>query len=154
MTVHSTRLRAALGAAIAVTTTVAPLAFASGPGATEPRNCSWVAKIDPNGVNALFPDQAARYWILDLPAAPDTSLTIKGQFPHARYTSFTSYDTALRSADGLPDVAIVPDRGATNPFVAKASRTAKKRSYTVHVVQGSAPAKRGRNTLYTSSADG
>src|SRR3954447_4435579 len=154
MNLHSTRLRVALGAAIAVTTAAAPLAFAGGPGVTEPRNCAWVAKIDPNGVNALFPDQAARYWILDLPAAPGEMLTIKGRFPHARYTSFTSYDAALRSADGLPDVAIAADRGSTNPFVAGASRTAKKRSYTVHVVQGAPPSTRARNTLYTSSADG
>src|SRR3954468_12489965 len=154
MNLHATRLRAALGAALAVTTAAAPLAFADGPGATEPRNCAWVAKIDPNGVNALFPDQAARYWILDLPAAPGTKLTIKGWFPHARYTSFTSYDAALRSADGLPDIAIAPDHGSTNPFVAGAWRLAKKRSYTVHVVQGAPPVKRGRNTLYTSSADG
>ena len=34
MNLHSTRLRAALGAAIAVTTVAAPLAFAGGPGAT------------------------------------------------------------------------------------------------------------------------
>src|SRR3954449_3329179 len=128
MNLHSARLRAALGAAIAVTTAAAPLAFAGGPGVTEPRNCAWVAKIDPNGVNALFPDNAARYWVLDLPAAPGTTLTIKGEFPHARYTSFTSYDTALRSADGLPDVAIAPDRGATNPFRPGASRADTNRS--------------------------
>src|SRR3954453_5161073 len=144
MNLHSTRLRAALGAAIAVTTAAAPLAFAGGPGVTEPRNCAWVAKIDPNGVNALFPDQAARYWILDLPAAPGTNLTIKGRFPHARYTSFTSNDAARGRADGLPDIAITPDHGSTTPFVAGAWRQSKTRSYTVLVVQGSAPGKRGR----------
>src|SRR5438270_907391 len=149
-----TRFRAALGAALAVTASTAPLAFAGSPAGSESRNCAWVVKIDPNGVNALFPDRAARYWILDLPAAPGSSLTIKGQFPHARYTSYTSYDTALRSADGLPDVAIAPDRGSTNPFVAGSSRTTKRRSYTVHVVQGAPPARRAPNTLYTSSADG
>jgi hypothetical protein len=154
MSLFSTRLRAALGAALAVSAAAAPLALADGPSATESRSCAWAVKIDPNGVNGLFPDQFARYWILDLPAAPGTRLTIKGQFPHARYTSYTSYDTALRSADGLPDVHIAADRGSTNPFVAGASRGAKKRSYTVHVVQGAPPKKRARNTLYTSSADG
>ena len=155
MTSLSMRLRAALVAALAGTAIAAPLALADPTGGpTESRSCAWAVKIDPNGVNALFPDQFARYWVLDLPAAPGTSLTIKGRFPHARYTSFTSYDTALRSADGLPDVAIAPDPGSTNPFVAGASRTTSKRSYTVHVVQGAPPAKRARNTLYTSSADG
>src|SRR3954467_13540606 len=149
-----TRLRATTALVLGASVIAAPLALAGSPSVTESRNCAWVAKIDPNGVNALFPDQAARYWILDLPAAPGEMLTIKGRFPHARYTSFTSYDAALRSADGLPDVAIAADRGSTNPFVAGASRTAKKRSYTVHVVQGAPPAKRPRNTLYTSSADG
>src|SRR3954468_2445731 len=114
MNLSSTRLRVALGFAMAVAAITAPLAVAAGPAAAESRSCAWAVKIDPNGVNALFPDQFARYWVLDVPALPGASLTIKGRFPHARYTSFTSYDTALRSADGLADVAIAPDRGSAN----------------------------------------
>jgi hypothetical protein len=155
MNLFPTRLRAVLAVAVAaVPLAVTVPSMAAVQAATEPRNCAWALELDPNGVNALFPDQAARYWMLDLPAAPGTSLTINGQFPHARYTSFTSYDSALRSADGLADVAIAPDLVSTNPFRAGASRDARRRSYTVHVVQGAPPAKRAANTLYTSSADG
>ncbi|MBV9293033.1 MAG: hypothetical protein JO222_11340 [Frankiales bacterium] len=154
MTLFSSGLRAGLGLAAGIAVATAPMALAAPNAVTETRNCAWAVKIDPNGVNALFPDQAARYWVLDLPAAPNTSLTITGQFPHARYTSFTSYDTALRSADGLPDVSIAPDKGSINPFVAGAWRPAKKRNYTVHVIQGAPPRHRAKNTLYTSSSDG
>jgi hypothetical protein len=126
------------------------------PVGTESRSCAWTVKIDPDGVNAAFPDQAARYWILRLPAGAGTSLTLRGEYPHARYTSFTSYDDTLRSADGLPDVNIHPDRGSANPFLPGASRRVpdRKRHYTVHVVFGQVPKHRARNTLYTTSADG
>lgn len=148
---------AALAAAALLGTSLLVAAGAAASAAalpTEARNCAWIAKIDPNGVNALFPDQAARYWILDVPAVAGTTLSINGQFPHARYTSFTSYDSALRSADGLADIHIAPSSGSTNPFQPGADRNAKHRAYTVTVVQGKPPAVRAPNTLYTASADG
>jgi hypothetical protein len=126
------------------------------PSVTETRNCAWLAKIDPYGVDALFPDRAARYWLLQLPALPGTSLEIHGRFPHSRYISFTSYDPALRSVDGLNDTRIQPDRGNRNPFLPGAARQVPdaQRAYTGHVVQGSRPARPAANHLYTASADG
>ena len=120
------------------------------------RNCAWTVELDPDGVNALYPDRAARYWVLDLPASPKDSLRINGIYPHARYTSLTSYDSALRSADGIPDVDIAPDRGSSNPFRTGADRatTARRRHYTVRVVMGRTPEHPARNTLYTESSDG
>ena len=142
--------------ACAVAFALLPASALAGPAlpGVEVRSCAWALKLDPNGVNALFPDQSARYWVLDLPALPGTSLTITGQFPHGRYTSFTTYDSGLRSVDGLADTAIVPDKGSSNPFLSGADRRARKRTYSVHVQQGTRPAHGPRNTLWTTSQDG
>ena len=132
-----------------------PVASAAA-GPREARSCAWSAKIDPNLFNVAFPDQAAHYWLLVLPAVPGTSLVLRGHYPHSRYISFTSYDAQLRSADGINDTRIQPDVGSTNPFVAGASRTVPDdhRAFTVHVVLGKRPAVGAVNTLYTGSADG
>lgn len=146
------RLGGLAGLALALLPAVA--LAAAPPPAVEGRSCAWALTIDPNGANAAFPDQAARYWVLDLPAAPGTSLTLSGEFPRARYTSLTTYDDALRSADGLPDLAIVPDHGSVNPFLAGADRRARHRRYSVRVLQGARPAHAPRNSLWTGSQDG
>jgi len=152
------RWRRLTAASIAVVGLFAGSAVASGKATAgdEARNCAWTVKVDPDGVNALYPDQFARYWVLHLPAAPGSSLLIRGYYPHARYTSLTSYDEALRSVGGLPDVAIRPDRGSTNPFRVGAHRNTAltHRHYTVHVVLGRVPSHPAHNTLYTTSADG
>lgn len=144
------RLRAALATALLAATVLAATASE----ATETRSCAWALKVDPAGVNVLFPDEAAHYWQLSLPVTTGAEVVLRGRYPHSRYLSFTSYDPALRSADGLADARISPDRGSTNPFVAGADRTAARRDYTVRVVVGDRPARPALNTLYTGSADG
>ncbi|MHB8510635.1 MAG: hypothetical protein ACYDCC_00485 [Actinomycetota bacterium] len=128
------------------------------PSAHADRSCAWETRIDPAVINTLYPDQFANYWILALPAADGASLSIRGSFPHARYMSFVSYAATLQSADGLSDIAITPDPGSTNPFIAGADRTAINRSYTVTVrylgVGENPPSPREPNTLYTSNQDG
>jgi hypothetical protein len=142
-------------AAVALGAVALPLSPGSGSAsADETRSCAWGLKVDPTGANVLFPDQAAHYWATQLPAVPGETLTLTGRFPHSRYLSFTSYDPALRSADGLSDVAIAPDPGSTNPFRVGADRQATRRSYTVHVVLGDRPTTPAPNTLYTGSTDG
>jgi len=96
-------------------------------------DCAWQLRSDPVAVNALYPDQDAVYYIAYLPAPPaGVSYRIRGRFPHARYTSFVSYNGL--PMDALSDVDIAPDAGSTNPFIAGADRTATKRSYTVKLV--------------------
>jgi hypothetical protein len=149
-------LSAALLSVAVIAAAEPALAGSVPPPVAETRNCAWQAKIDPYGVNALFPDRAARYWLLQLPAAAGMSLDIHGRFPHSRYISFTTYDPALRSVDGLNDVRIRPDRGSRSPFLPGASRRVPdgQRTYTVHVVQGSRPSRPAANHLYTGSSDG
>jgi hypothetical protein len=117
-------------------------------------SCAWTSHLDPTVANSLFPDQAASYWGATIPAVPGETLTIRGQYPHARYMSFTSYNPVLQSADGLNDQAIAPDAASVNPFVAGASRRAAQRNYSATVVFGRRPASPAPNTLYTTSADG
>lgn len=140
-------VRATLLALAATTVVLAPAAQA--------RSCGWTVQISGDQVNALYPDQAARYWVaLSVPIPPGGHVEVKGDFPHARYTSLNTYDGQTRAIDALHDADYRPDRGATNPFLPGADRTAKRRGYTVDVVDAKVPAQRRANTLYTTSADG
>ncbi len=133
---------------------LAPLAVVPAQAATESRSCAWIVKVDPTAANLLYPDEAAAYWAFVLPLLPGQSIVLRGTYPHSRYFSFTTYDPTLRSADGLYDAEIVPDRGSANPFVAGADRTASKRAYTVTVRPGSRPENAPPNALYAGSSDG
>lgn len=118
------------------------------PGGAADQGCAWSARFDPAVFNTAFPDEAANYWFSVLPAAPGTTLTIKGQYPHARYMSFITYNAAAQSVDGLNDQRIDPDPGSTNPFLAGADRTVTNRDYTVTVVFGKRESDT-HNVLYT-----
>src|SRR5207245_4278747 len=102
--------------------------------------------------NAACPDQAARYCVAALPVPPGFHVEVDGQFPHARYISFITYDPATRAIDGIHDTQIAPDAGSVNPFVAGASRTGVSRSYRVYVRNTAVPASgRAPNTVYTDN---
>jgi len=115
-------------------------------------SCGWVLEISGDQANVAFPDQAARYWVAQLPIPPGFHIQLDGQFPHARYMSFMTYDPATRAIDGIHDSQIAPNPGSVNPFVAGADRTAPNRSYRVYVVNGAIPgAGRAPNTIYTDN---
>src|SRR5438132_9198518 len=123
-----------------------------------PLPCAWELRLDPNVVNFFYPDQAANYWITELPAAPGETLTINGMYPHARYISLISYDGVFRAVDGLNDQHIQADPGSTNPFLLRAKRDASARSFSVSAVFGQRPpvtdTAHQDNYLYTTSQDG
>jgi len=138
------------------TLAVALLAASAGaaPAAAAPRSCGF-AVVGGTQVNALFPDAAATYWVANLPIPPGGYVELHGAFPHARYTSLTTYTSQQQSIDGLSDREILPDPGSVNPFLPGADRTAADRAYTVKVVRAQKPAEgRAPNTIYTTSADG
>ncbi len=115
-------------------------------------SCGWAAEISGDQLNVAFPDEAARYWVADLPIPPGFHVEVDGRYPHARYISFITYDGATRAIDGIHDTQIAPDRGSINPFAAGAVRTSVKRSYTVYVRNATLPAGgRARNTVYTAN---
>lgn len=113
-------------------------------------SCGWAVRSDPVLVNVLYPDEDAVYYSTRLPAPPPgVSYRIRGQFPHARYTSFVAYNGL--PMDALLDVDLPADEGSVNPFVPGASRAAAERRYTVRVVAERAPADaadREPGTLY------
>jgi hypothetical protein len=143
-------LRIVLG--IIVVVAGVPRGAVAGTGTT----CSWPARLDPNVVNALYPDHFASYWVTKVPAIPGSTLTINGRFPYARYMSFTSYNPALQSVAGIADLDIEPDAGSANPFHAGADRSVAARSYTVTVFPPDHARAPGdpHNALYTTSQDG
>lgn len=121
----------------------------------ETRSCGWALVGSSTQVNALYPDEAATYWVTLLPIPAGGHIEVKGEFPHARYTSLTTFTSQQQSIDGINDTQIVPDPGSTNPFLPGADRRAVKRSYTLRVVSAQVPASgRAPNTVYTTSADG
>lgn len=122
------------GACIGLATTspaaTRPSAPPAVPGA---RTCFWFRPpvgADPY-VNVAYPDGAARYWTAVFTTPPGAKLTLKGQFPHARYMSMISYDASGKPIEALADYRIRPDAGSVNPFIAGARRDFRQRDYSL-----------------------
>lgn len=118
-------------------------------------DCFWVGTLNPQTFNILSPDLAVTYWISQFKLPAGAKLELNGQYPHARYMSFASYNPIGQPVDGLADDAIAPDAGSVNPFLPGANRQGHNRNYTisvqtrpleagVRVLQSSRPA----NTLF------
>ncbi len=117
-------------------------------------SCAWPVMANPTTLNVAYPDSNATYYALILPGVSGETLTINGQFPHARYMSFTAYDEETTPVDNLNDQAIEPAPGSTNPFQPGANRMSLHRSYSVTAVFGQEPAHPAPNHLYTTNASG
>lgn len=96
-------------------------------------DCFWVGTLHPQTYNILVPDLAVTYWISQFKLPAGARLELQGQYPHARYMSFTSYNPAGQPVDGLTDDRISPDAGSSNPFAPGASRSNARRDFTVAV---------------------
>ena len=102
---------AAVGACLAA----AALLGSGGAAAQSMPPCAWAVEISGAQANVAFPDEAARYWVAQVPIPPGFHVEIDGQFPHARYMSFMTYDAATRAVDGIHDSEIVPEAGLVEP---------------------------------------
>ncbi|MBL8298946.1 MAG: hypothetical protein JNN30_11455 [Rhodanobacteraceae bacterium] len=107
----------------------------------------------------LYPDQGSTYFVGQFKLPKGCSLTIRGQYPHARYFSFTvaqqSSTGQLYGGDNIIDIDINPDAGSKNPFSPEQDRNTRgNRNYTVHVVQGGKPPDPPVNTIYTGASQG
>jgi len=73
-----------------------------------------------------------------------------GQFPHARFFSFTTSSVLGVIRGHLYDDQIKPDPGSTNPFLPGANRDATHRSFTVTMVDAPdpGPGHEAPNTVY------
>ena len=106
-----------------------------------PRTCFWLrgpASADPY-INIAYPDAATFYWAAVFTIPDGAKLSIEGNFPHARYMSFISYDGAGAPVESIADYLIKPEDGSTNPFIEGADRTARNRSFRINVKTGMPP---------------
>jgi hypothetical protein len=124
-----------------------PSASPAVPASEDERSCLWA--VDTTNVNTLFPDTNAIYYVAVLPIPPGGDIRFTGPFAHARYVSFNVYNPILQPTDALTDDEIVPNAGSTNPFLAGANRNAAARSFSLKMVQQTAPTgTRPPNMLY------
>jgi hypothetical protein len=106
-----------------------------------PRSCFWrygPHSADPY-INLAYPDAAVFYWaaVFSMPAGAQLKLT--GDFAHARYQSFISYDERGRPVESLADYLIQPDDDSSNPYLPSNNRNVESRSYSVQLINA-APA--------------
>ena len=103
----------------------------------------------------LWPDMRSTYFLGRFSMPPGSSLTLRGEFPYARFFQFALYrwerDTFVAIGQSLRGPDFEPDSGSTNPFRIGADRLAAERKYTVRVLAEDEPkkgAEREKNTLY------
>ena len=157
---------------VAIVVAVVSVALAPWPARGEPGGCGWTTAgtggptapvlheafpdADTTHLNVLYGELDAHYWQSFERIPAGGHIEYHGQFPHARFMSFTNYGGGLRAVGGLYDAEIVPDPGSSNPFLEGADRQASPRWFTVRFVDGQAPpaAERPANTFYRVSEDG
>lgn len=108
------------------------------PGTPGPRTCFWTNgpySGDPY-LNIAWPDTNTFYWTAKFTVPEGATLRLDGQFPHSRYSSFTTYDMRGQPVESLADYLITPLPGHTNPAREGGDRTARKRAYTIDVEAG------------------
>lgn len=76
-------------------------------------------------------------------------LVLRGEFPHMRHWSFTTYSEDGVPRDKIDDDQIDPEPGSFNPFREGVRRDAKPRRYSFSIHSGNPPAQRPANSLYT-----
>ncbi|MDQ2700662.1 MAG: hypothetical protein M3Y23_04965, partial [Actinomycetota bacterium] len=118
--------------------------------------CFWTGPFSASNpkTNIAYPGTEITYWGAKFTTPPGAVLTLKGRFPHARYSSFNAYESGGVSASSLNDRAIRPDRGSTNPSRPGKNRRVGNRSFAIHVRGEAVPTKPARNTLYAAPSAG
>jgi hypothetical protein len=118
--------------------------------------CFWTGPFtaDDPKTNAAYPGTEITYWGAKFSTPPGAVITLRGRFPHARYSSFNAYENNGASSSSLADRDIRPDRGSVNPSLPGADRSTSKRSYTVTIKGEAPPAGPARNTLYAEPQSG
>ena len=125
-----------------------------------PQNCFWKAWYSGNyfAYSKTVPIGSGNNpetWVTYSPAKfklpAGATLTIKGDYPHARYFGIDTYSGPI-PVDAISGFRIEPDPGATNPFRLGADRSASSRSYTLKLVEQVKPGKPAPNTLYLRPA--
>lgn len=118
------------------------------------RACFWGTSYTQQTRNIIWPESHTDYPVSTDAIPAGGKIVLRGQFPHARFFSFTITSPLLQLRYYLYDVNIKPDPGSTNPFLPGADRNVKHRSYTVTIVDqpDPGPGHRRPNTLYAGVA--
>jgi hypothetical protein len=123
---------------------------ARGPGGQNSHACFWGVSYTQETWNYIWPNSDTNYEtsIDTIPAGG--KVVFHGQFPHARFFSFTTSSVLGVIRGHLYDDQIKPDPGSTNPFRPGANRNATHRSYTVTMVDAPdpGPGLEAPNTVY------
>ena len=141
------KLLTVLIAAGAIALPVALTGAAEPPGQPAVATCFWEGPISTDrpttkgfdGRDFNFPEESATYWLARFNLPSNTSLFLRGRYPHGRYMSLNAYSDGVPT-DALSDIAIKPQPGHTNPFIPGALREAAKRSYEVRRARPAATA--------------
>ncbi|MEA4988942.1 MAG: hypothetical protein VB095_12860 [Anaerovorax sp.] len=88
---------------------------------------------EPSDNLAFLGDFNASYNTFPYTVNPDVEIVIKGQFPYARYLSFSVIGKSDLTIATIPDKDLIPDPGSTNPFLPGANWNAKNRNYTLKI---------------------
>jgi hypothetical protein len=101
---------------------------------------------DPVGLsNTNFPEASSTtYFSTPMTASLGSIVTIRGQFPLARFMSFETY-AGDQMIDYLDDTYILPDPDQNNPYVSGSANG----TYTAYLVFGDKPSNPAPNTVYT-----
>lgn len=109
-----------------------------------PRSCFWrygPHSADPY-INLAYPDAAVFYWAAVFSMPEGARLQLSGDFAHARYQSFISYDERGRPIESLADYLIQPDSASSNPYLPANNRNSENRSYAVEIINETPTAER------------
>jgi hypothetical protein len=127
---------------------------ANGPGGQNSHTCFWGTSYTQETRNIIWPDSHTDYEVSTDTIPAGGKIVVHGQFPHARFFSFTTTAPLGVLHSFLYDVNIKPDPGSTNPFLPDANRDAAHRSYTVTIVDQPDPGlgHEQPNTVYAGAA--
>jgi hypothetical protein len=104
------------------------------------------------GTNTGAPDTNVVYYYTSFRLPAGATVTLHGQYPHARFFSLTTY-VVKGEVPGYPSTSIYdeqinPDTGSVNPFRPGERRDARNRSYTITISGQTPPEIPAANTLY------
>ena len=118
--------------------------------------CFWTGPFSASDekTNLAYPGTEITYWGAKFTTPVGATLTLRGRYPHARYSSLNAYRSGGVSTGSLSGTDIKPDKGSINPSRPGKNRNAKNRDYTVSVFSTDPPANPAKNALYAAPSPG
>ncbi len=114
------------------------------------------AGTHPEQYAALYPDGSSTYFVSIFTLQAGWKLRFDGEFPHARYQSFTLANYLGNNQNGngqyIRSDQLIADHGSFNPFLEGANRNVNSRKYTLWIVQQDEPSTPEPNTLYVGAS--